>query len=125
MSHAQPRPIRRPRLVRSIPFWLLLLGSIASLAAGILLTVPNIALMATTLLDGTATGIEVYAGQAWVTLGAAFAGAGVLGLLIALALAAAASLLPRPAGAVESPAAPVEASGDEPSRDEVPAGATA
>ncbi|WP_309069833.1 dinucleotide-utilizing enzyme [Microbacterium sp.] len=125
MSHVQLTPIRRPRLVRSIPFWLLLLGSIASLAAGILLTVPNIAVMTTTLLDGTATGIEVYSGQAWVTLGAAFAGAGVLGLLIALALAAAASLLPRPAVAAGPADEPVEAPDGELAREETPAGAMA
>jgi uncharacterized membrane protein len=95
MSVAQTTPVRRPRLVRSIAYWVLVLASIASLALGMLLTVPNIGVMTSSLLDGSATGVEVYSGQAWVTLGAALAGAGVLGILIALALAAAASLIPR------------------------------
>ncbi|WP_345750019.1 dinucleotide-utilizing enzyme [Microbacterium rhizophilus] len=101
MSHAQTIPPRRPRLARSIAFWLLLLGSLASLAAGALLTVPNIGVMTASLLDGTATGVEVYAGQAWATLGAALAGAGILGLLLTLALAAGASLIPRAVAAAE------------------------
>lgn len=95
MSVAQTTPVRRPRLVRSIAYWVLVLTSIASLAIGVLLTVPNIGVMTSSLLDGSATGVEVYSGQAWVTLGAALAGAGVLGILFALALAAGASLIPR------------------------------
>ncbi|GAA1728695.1 dinucleotide-utilizing enzyme [Microbacterium paludicola] len=95
MSVAQTTPVRRPRLVRSVAYWVLVLASVASLALGVLLTVPNIGVMTSSLLDGSATGVEVYSGQAWVTLGAALAGAGVLGILFALALAAAASLIPR------------------------------
>lgn len=125
MTIAQTVPVRRRRLIRSVAFWILLFASLASLAVGILLTVPNIGVMSAALLDGTATGVEVYAGQAWVTLGAALAGAGVLGLLLALALAAAASLVPHPASGEPVQPSVDEVAEDEPARDEVPAGATA
>lgn len=87
----------RPRLVRSIPFWILLVGSLASVAAGVWLVVDKITLMNATLLDGTATGVEVYGGQAWVTLGAALVGAGLVGLVSILFLAVLRSFVPKPA----------------------------
>lgn len=123
MSVAQFTPIRRPRLVRSIAYWVLVLGSAASLAIGVLLTVPNIGLMTSSLLDGSATGVEVYAGQAWVTLGAALAGAGVLGVLLALALAAGASLIPRPVVADAAPEVVADPEGETADADLATAGA--
>ena len=77
----------RPRLIRSIPFWILLVGSIASIALGVWLVLDKIATMSATLLDGTATGVEVYGGQSWVTLGAALVAAGLIGLVSTLFLA--------------------------------------
>ena len=77
----------RPRLIRSIPFWILLVGSLASIALGVWLVLDKIATMSATLLDGTATGVEVYGGQSWVTLGAALVGAGLVGLVSTLFLA--------------------------------------
>ena len=84
----------RPRLTRSIPFWILLVGSLASIALGAWLVVDKIATMSATLLDGTATGVEVYGGQSWVTLGAALIGAGLVGLVSTLFLAVLRSFVP-------------------------------
>ena len=84
----------RPRLTRSIPFWILIAGSLASIALGAWLVVDKIATMSATLLDGTATGVEVYGGQSWVTLGAALVGAGLVGLVASLFLAVLRSFVP-------------------------------
>lgn len=84
----------RPRLTRSIPFWILLVGSLASIALGAWLIVDKIATMSATLLDGTATGVEVYGGQSWVTVGAALVGAGLVGLVSTLFLAVLRSFVP-------------------------------
>ncbi|MCC2029867.1 hypothetical protein KEC56_10125 [Microbacterium sp. YMB-B2] len=77
-----------------MPYWLLLALSVASATVGGWLVWDNATTMQTTLLDGTATNVEVYVGQAWITAGAAILGAGVLGVLLALVLAAAKSLIP-------------------------------
>lgn len=89
----------RPSLTRSIPFWGLLAGSVVSAAVGAWIVVDKLALMESALINGTQTGVEIYLGQPLVGLGAVLIGAGVVGVLLALALAAAASL--RPAAAVE------------------------
>ncbi|MEU1973266.1 hypothetical protein ABZ477_16560 [Microbacterium sp. NPDC019599] len=89
----------RPRLVRSIPFWILLAGSLASIAVGAWLVVDKLTIMNTTLLDGTATGVEVYGGQSLITVGAALIGAGLVGLVATLFLGVLKSFVP---------AAPVE-----------------
>lgn len=100
---------QRPRLVRSIPFWILVLGSLASALYGTLVVVDRTGTMTTTLADGSATGVEVYAGQAWVTFGAALVGAGLVGLVAALFLAVAAGFVPAPAPEVVEPPAGDEA----------------
>ncbi|MBB2976762.1 hypothetical protein FHX49_002348 [Microbacterium endophyticum] len=82
----------RPRLYRSIPYWVLVIASIAAVAYGAWLTVDKLSIMTATLADGTATGVEVYAGQAWVAFAAAFVAAGLIGLVAALALAVARSV---------------------------------
>lgn len=81
-------------LTRSIGFWLLLVLSLASAGVGGWLIAGQIGTMTSTLLDGTATGIEVYVGQSLVVVGAGLLGAGVIGLLIAVALTAVQALLP-------------------------------
>lgn len=78
----------RPRLVRSIPFWLLIAGSLASATAGALVLVDKLSLMETALTAGTATGVEVYVGQIWAVLGAILIGAGAVGLALAATLGA-------------------------------------
>lgn len=90
-------------LTRSIGFWLLLVLSLASAGVGGWLIAGQIGTMTSTLLDGTATGIEVYVGQSLVVVGAALLGAGVIGILVAVALSAVQALLPSPAPVVVEP----------------------
>lgn len=90
-------------LTRSIPYWLLLVLSLASAGVGAWFISDNSATMTTKLLDGTATGVEVYVGQPMIVVGAALVGAGVIGVLLTLALAAAKSLVPAPAPVAAEP----------------------
>ncbi|MCD1267476.1 dinucleotide-utilizing enzyme [Microbacterium sp. MEC084] len=115
-------PTASARLRRSVPFWILLAGSAGALAAGLALTLPRIDTMTAKLTDMTATGIEVYVGQAWITLGAALAGAGAIGLALALALAGAAALVPAPARTDD---AAEEWTDEAPDQDAAPEGAGA
>ncbi|UJP10918.1 hypothetical protein L2X99_04715 [Microbacterium sp. KUDC0406] len=88
--------MKKTSLVRSVPYLALVLLSLIAIGLGGWLSTRQIGAMTSALLDGTATGVEVYAGQSWVMLGAVVLGCGVIGLLLALALAAAKALLPRP-----------------------------
>lgn len=90
-------------LTRSIGFWLLLVLSLASAGIGGWLIAGQVGTMTSTLLDGTATGIEVYVGQSLVVVGAALLGAGVIGILLAVALIAVQALVPSPAPTVVEP----------------------
>jgi hypothetical protein len=92
----------RPRLTRSIPFWGLVVGSVASVGFGVWLTIDKLTVMETKLLDGTATGVEVYGGQVWAIFAAAFVCAGLVGLVAALALGAARTFAVRPVEPVEA-----------------------
>lgn len=99
----------RPRLVRSIPFWALVAASLATALTGAVLLVDKLGVMTTTLTDGSATGVEVYVGQSIAGLGATLLGAGVVGILIALAVASFATLRPyAPVEVVE----PIDRSGE-------------
>ena len=51
--------------------------------------------MTATLTDGTATGVDVYVGQSLASLGAVLIGAGVIGILLAIGIAAVSTLRPR------------------------------
>jgi hypothetical protein len=82
----------RPRLISSIPFWLLVVGSLASAGFGAFLLLDKLAVMETALTEGTTTGIEIYVGQIWAVFGAILVGAGVLGLGLAATLGALRSL---------------------------------
>ena len=84
----------RPSLVRSIPFWALVVASVATALYGAALLVDKLGVMTTTLTDGTATGVEVYVGQSVAVLGAILLGVGIVGILISLAVATAATLRP-------------------------------
>jgi len=87
----------RPSLVRSIPFWILLAGSLGTAGYGASMVTGTLDSMTTTLLDGTATGVDVYVGQSTAIIGAVLVGAGVIGVLLTLAVAAVATLRPYPA----------------------------
>lgn len=90
-------------LTRSIPYWFLVALSLASAAVGGWIVKDNTDTMTDRLLDGTATGVEVYVGQPWIVVGAVLVGAGVIGILLALTLAAAKSLVPTAAPVVAEP----------------------
>lgn len=95
----------RPRLVRSIPFWLLIAGSLASSAGGAYLLLDRLGGMDARLTDGTATSNDVYVGQIWAVLGAILIGAGLVGFALALTVGALRSFAPAaPAELVEPPA---------------------
>lgn len=92
----------RPRLVTSIPFWVLVAGSLAAVIAGLVIVLRGIDAMQAVLNDPNATVVTVYVAQSWVTVGAAVVGAGALGLVAALAVAAVVTTRPRPDVAVEA-----------------------
>lgn len=91
----------RPRLTRSIPFWVLIVGSLASAAAGAFLLIDKLGGMDARLTDGTATSNDVYVGQIWGVFGAVLIGAGIVGLILALTVASLRSFVAAPAAAQE------------------------
>ena len=90
-------------LTRSVGFWLLLVLSLAAAGIGGWLVAGQIGTMTSTLLDGTATGIEVYVGQSLIVVGAVLLGAGVVGILLAVALSAVQALVPSAAPVAVEP----------------------
>lgn len=92
-------------LSRSTSFWLLLILSVAAAALGGWLVWDSTTTMLTTILDGTATNVEVYVGQAWITSGAALLGAGLVGIFLSLVMNAAKVLIPRAAAVVDAASA--------------------
>ena len=107
--------LTRPSLARSIPFWILFLGSLLSAALGVLLVVSKISGIASDIKSQSATAaVTVYTGQSWVVLGAALVGAGLIGLIVALLLGVLVGFVPAAAAVV-----PVDDAG--PVFDEMPA----
>ncbi|RLK49594.1 dinucleotide-utilizing enzyme [Microbacterium telephonicum] len=96
----------RPRLTRSIPFWGLIVGSVASAGAGAALLLDKLGGMDARLTDGSATSNDVYVGQIWGVFGAILVGAGIVGLLLALTVASLKTFAARPAEAPEVVEAP-------------------
>ncbi|MGN7968359.1 dinucleotide-utilizing enzyme [Microbacterium sp. 22296] len=92
----------RPRLLTSIPFWVLVAGSLAAIIGGLAIVLNGITAMEEVLNDPNATVVQVYVGQSWVVVGAAVLGAGAVGIVAVLALGAATALTRRPDVAVES-----------------------
>ena len=85
----------RPHLVRSAPFWGLVVVSLATTAFGAYLLSDRLGSMTTALTAGTATPVDVYVGQSVAVTGAIVLGAGIIGLLLALGVAALSTLRPR------------------------------
>lgn len=92
----------RPRLVTSIPFWVLLVLSLASVIGGLVIVFQQIDAMQAVLDDPNATVVTVYVAQSWAIVGAVLLGAGALGILTTLAVAAVISTRPRPDVSVET-----------------------
>jgi hypothetical protein len=84
----------RPSLVRSIPFWILLVGSVATSAFGAWLSVSTLGTMSVALTAGTATPVDVYVGQVWAIVGGILIATGIVGLALALVLAVLRSFVP-------------------------------
>lgn len=84
----------RPTLVRSIPFWILLVGSVATSAFGLWLAVNTLGTMSLALTAGTATPVDVYVGQVWAIVGGILIATGIVGLALALVLAVIRSFVP-------------------------------
>jgi len=82
----------RPRLVRSIPFWGLLVVSLGTAVGGAYLLTSKLSAMTAVLTDNTATAVDVYVGQSVATAGTVLLGAGIVGVLLTLAIAALATL---------------------------------
>lgn len=83
-------------LTRSAGFWLLIVVTLAAVGVGGWMIAGQVGTMTTTLMDGTATGVEVYVGQSLVVVGAVVLGAGLVGLLLSLGLVAARTLVATP-----------------------------
>jgi hypothetical protein len=90
----------RPSLARSVPFWVLFVGSLVVAAVGAWLSFSKLGSMIVGLNAQTATTADVYGGQSWVVLGSVLFGAGLVGLVATLFLAVLRGLL--------VPAAPAE-----------------
>lgn len=84
----------RPSLIRSIPFWLLLVGSVAVVAFGAWLTVSILGTMSVALTAGTATPVDVYVGQVWAIVGGILIATGIVGLALTLVVAVVRSFVP-------------------------------
>lgn len=93
----------RPSLVRSIPFWILIAGSLATSIFGLWLAVDKLGIMTTKLADGTATGLEVYVGQVWAIIGGVLIATGLIGLALALVLGVVRSFVSQPVVEVVAP----------------------
>ncbi|MBT9608115.1 hypothetical protein [Microbacterium sp.] len=92
----------RPRLVTSVPFWVLVAGSLAAVIGGLVIVLRGIDAMQAVLNDPNATVVTVYVAQSWVTVGAAVLGAGALGIVATLAVAAVVTTRPQPDVSVEA-----------------------
>lgn len=86
---------RRARLITSVPYWILVAASAAVGALGLWTVLSRLGTLERGLIEETATNVEVFGGQSWSIVGAVLLGTGILGLFLALALAAATSLVPR------------------------------
>lgn len=115
----------RPRVARSIPFWVLFAGSLVATAGGAWISFSKLGTMIAGLTAQTATTAEVYGGQSWIVLGAALLGAGLIGLIAVLALAVVGSLLSPAAATVEAVDDVAVAGDDLPFVEVAPVGAAA
>lgn len=97
----------RPRLVRSIPFWILVIVSLGATIGGALVVKIELDWMTTALTANTATGVDVYVGQIAAVVAGIVCGAGVIGLLLALTVASLAGLR-----ATHGASAPVQSDAD-------------
>ncbi|MGC5169748.1 hypothetical protein ACPW96_10220 [Micromonospora sp. DT81.3] len=84
----------RPSLTRSIPFWALVVLSIAAVAYGAWFSLSQITAMTAALSGPAPTPADVYGPQSLVIVGAVVLGAGLVGILLALSIATLRALVP-------------------------------
>jgi hypothetical protein len=94
----------RPRLTRSIPFWVLFVGSLALTGFGAWMVFDRLTRFEEAVRSGAVDqaqqleiSISSYVVAPSATVGGIILGAGLVGLLLTAAVAAVATLLPRPA----------------------------
>ncbi|WP_165310980.1 dinucleotide-utilizing enzyme [Microbacterium protaetiae] len=104
----------RPRLARNIPFWLLLIVSLGATIGGALVVKIELDWMTTALTANTATGVDVYVGQVAVVVAGIVCGAGVVGLLLTLTIAALSGLRATTPVVSDAPAEQTTLDGAEP-----------
>lgn len=92
----------RPRLVTSIPFWVLVVASLAAVIGGLVLVFRQVDEIQALVNDPNATVVTVYVAQAWVSVGAAVLAAGAIGIASALAVAAVVTTRARADVAIET-----------------------
>lgn len=87
--------MKRNALLSAVSFWILIALSLTASGIGAWIIRSHSDTMTRTLLDGTATGVEVYVGQSMIGVGGTILAAGIVGIAIALALGVVARLLRR------------------------------
>ncbi|MDQ1122394.1 dinucleotide-utilizing enzyme [Microbacterium trichothecenolyticum] len=92
----------RPRLVTSIPFWVLVVASLAAVIGGLVIVLRQVDAIEALVNDPNATVVTVYVAQSWVSVGAAVLAAGAIGVASALAVAAVVTTRTRPDVAIET-----------------------
>ncbi|WP_058625482.1 hypothetical protein [Microbacterium testaceum] len=112
----------RPRLVTNVPFWVLVIASLAAVIGGLVLVLRQVDAIQSLVNDPNATVVAVYVAQSWVSVGAAVLAAGAIGLASALAVATVVSTRRNPDVAIET----IDWTSDEESAaEQIPAFATA
>ncbi|WP_058614620.1 hypothetical protein [Microbacterium testaceum] len=92
----------RPRLVTNVPFWVLVIASLAAVIGGLVLVLAQVNAIQALVNDPNATVVTVYVAQSWVSVGAAVLAAGAIGLASALAVATVVSTRTNPEVAIET-----------------------
>ncbi len=111
----------RPRLVTNVPFWVLVIASLAAVIGGLVLVLRQVDAIQALVNDPNATVVTVYVAQSWVSVGAAVLAAGAIGLASALAVATVVSTRTNPDVAIET----IDwTSDDESAAEQIPAFAT-
>lgn len=87
--------MKRNALLSAVSFWILIALSLAAAGVGAWIIRSHSDTMTRTLLDGTATGVDVYVGQSMIGVGGTLLAAGIIGIVIALALGVVARLVRR------------------------------
>jgi len=92
----------RPRLVTNVPFWVLVIASLAAVIGGLVVVLRQVDAIEALVNDPNATVVTVYVAQSWVSVGAAVLAAGAIGIASALAVATVVSTRTSPDVAIET-----------------------